>query len=129
MIDIERLAALEKAATPGPWKWGHDGWCADSMGSLFAEGNNRIISTCCDNCRGEDEEIMPHLEDAELIPAMRNALPDLLTELANLRAIVQELAETEPVTYDENVGYSECVLCGKYRGHEDDCLISRAGRR
>lgn len=160
MIDIEGLAALEKAATPGKWRQGYvffsckldhgtapdgrkelhgrgkckytfDEWADDAIHIInhdpgyTANDEQTPDSGVAGNYDYEQGGII-RKEDSDLICAMRNALPDLLTELAILRAIVQELAETELITFDEDTGYPECILCGKYEGHEPDCLISRA---
>lgn len=62
---LERLRALEQAATPGPWK--HD------LGNADVEGPRPERAEVC--VRGEHGNYHANLE---LIAAVRNALPLLL---------------------------------------------------
>ncbi len=62
-IDLEKLRALEKAATPGPW------WSSDPAWSL-------------------DEEA-----DTHLVCAMRNSMPELLDEVEALREAALDMAQ------------------------------------
>lgn len=69
MIDLNKLETLEKAATPIPW--GHD---EHELRWIWAFGDT------ADFICGPGREA-----DAELLVAVRNALPDLIAELRTLR--------------------------------------------
>ncbi len=79
MIDIDKLEALEKAATPGPW---------------LAKANE-LLWVGPDSLARHGRIVYPTLEDecifrdgnAEMIAAVRNALPELLAEVRRLRLI------------------------------------------
>lgn len=71
-MTLDELEALAKKATPGPW-------IASAQGNVFAKNGGRtpglsgpIVADCYD---GGD----PH--DADLIVAMRNALPALIAAI------------------------------------------------
>jgi len=73
--DLDTLAAQVDAATPGPWRDVPMG----SEGSVVIAGGNTITTARKPaTCR--------EFADAEFIAAARNALPDLLAELAAARA-------------------------------------------
>ena len=68
--EIERLRALERSATPGEWRFDHDGLCISGK-----------EHTVCDLSNCEDHPGMAD-PDADFIVAARNALPALLEELS-----------------------------------------------
>jgi len=82
MIDLDDLEKLEKAATPGPWTGVQ---CADGYGLV------RVGEELHGNSLGY--EIDGH--DANLIIAMRNALPEMIKELRRCRRILQAAASGE----------------------------------
>ena len=91
MIDIEELARLEKAATPGPWhstgpwvtrKPGGPSVACDEYRARGVEDNPTLIN--CSESRAE-----PARANALLIAAIRNELPALLAELAAARKVVE----------------------------------------
>jgi hypothetical protein len=73
-LDLDRLAALENAATAGPWVSRRLDECR------FAIGQNPIGRTAVITSQGNDEA------NGDLIAAARNALPALLRELREARA-------------------------------------------
>ena len=79
--NLAELRALLEAATPGPWEYGE-------AGSAFAfcgpEGD-RVMSASDHWSTNPPSEA-----DAALIVAMHAALPDLLTAVELLRAIVED---------------------------------------
>jgi hypothetical protein len=66
MTTLDELEKLEKAATPGPWKWSlrHESHDREA----FAKGPSHL----------GDHNYQKARADAELVAAARNALPDLL---------------------------------------------------
>ena len=112
MLDIEKLRALEKTATPKPWAQGIIE--TDCIASEGGHGNVVLRRT---NGGG-----MPTQSDLDLICEMRNALPAILAELEALRAIAEELASKKPEFADQRI----CVFCGMNTTHKEDCLINRA---
>jgi hypothetical protein len=78
-VDIDKLEALEKAATPRPWliKASELTW----VGPDSRARHYRIIyPTPKDECSFEDS-------NAEFIATIRNALPELLAEVRRLRQV------------------------------------------
>lgn len=80
--DIDRLEALDRAATPGPWQVGYG---YTDRGGLYtsieaADGVTEVL--------GENS---PTDADAALIAAMRNALPHLLEVAKLARQVIAEL--------------------------------------
>lgn len=67
--DIERLAALLAASTPGEWAWYHNTMV------LFSDMPKFVLGSAND----EYGDLRPNQEDAALIVAMHNALPALLS--------------------------------------------------
>lgn len=77
-VDLDRLEALEKAATAGPWTvvdYGH--------GTVIVKSNHK--SVCWRQSYGPAGKQARH--DYELVAATRSALPALLRELREARAV------------------------------------------
>ena len=97
---LDELAALEAAATPGPWRSGRS-----DMLSYSGDGVGPFKNVYCDDeraemhrgerqpytvGRGEGEECV---ENAQLIAALRNAAPELI-RLARIGIAAQVWAST-----------------------------------
>lgn len=88
-MDLEALRLLDEAATPGPWRW-EDGNTDQVIVPLEDEYDYPML-------RGADHETVLYIddfrgaEDAELIPAMRNALPDLLKRIGELEQLLYDI--------------------------------------
>ncbi|MCK9571085.1 hypothetical protein M0R72_19205 [Candidatus Pacearchaeota archaeon] len=118
-IDIEKLRTLEKAAS--------------EVGQYIFETMGTEIRPRRSDEYGSYLADFAFSEDAALYVEMRNSLPAILDELEAVRAIVKELAESNPEDADER-----CVFCNRWQGghlvgdplpgHEADCLITRAKR-
>ena len=90
---LNELEQKEKAATPGPWASTGDAkewtpgvaWYNVNGASINGPGTKCVVAGGLD---GETDEAVGviHNEDASLIAAARNALPDLLAEVRKLRA-------------------------------------------
>jgi hypothetical protein len=92
---ITELRRLEQAATPGPWE-SYSASCCPDMGGVSGPPG-----TVCQSTLGRFGHPMD-LTDAELIAAMRNALPGLLDRL--------EWAERAALEFDEfaiSIGFGE----------------------
>jgi len=126
-IDITRLQELERNATPGPWVHSVMTCEVYQHSRIYGADSGEIATIRAGATRTKSEIPEQDLRDAEFIHYIRNALPALLSELETLRALVSDLAASEP-WYDTDLGDEACALCGAYRddGHEGDCLISRA---
>ena len=85
MIDIDKLEALEKAATPGPW--------LAKANELLRIGSDSIVRPLCVMSSNNESECIYQEEDAEFVATARNALPELLAEVRRLRRI-EEMAST-----------------------------------
>lgn len=88
--ELEELERLEQDATPGPWVFRDDS-C----------GEYRVLGPDCKLVFNKDfgglrRHLMPpHEEDARLFVAARNALPSLLAEVRELRAIVAQIDDED----------------------------------
>ena len=69
-VDLDKLEALEKAATPGPWLF-------DFLGDGLTDQNYKVLF----------DDYIRH--DGELVHAMRNALPHMIAELKAAREVVR----------------------------------------
>ncbi len=99
-VDIDKLAALEKAATPRPWLAKANELLWVGPDSLARHG--RIVYPTL-----EDECIF-HDGNAEMIAAVRNALPELLAEVRRLRRVeeaAKEVAANEAEDIDSRLRY------------------------
>src|SRR5262249_55384626 len=105
MVDIEELTRLEQAATPGPWtteaglKFSGENWLLASLGNGYDDLDHWVTPDhirCSDMGGGA-------AEDAALIAAARNALPDLLAELRRLRELETTTLAFVP-TEEEGIG-------------------------
>ena len=80
-VDIDKLEALEKAATPRPWEW-------------FQEPGNwspLIVSGALALFTAQDEH--PEDPDNRFVIEVRNAFPELLAEVRELRGIAEAARE------------------------------------
>lgn len=73
-LDLNELERLEKAATPGPWKWAEKN--SIDFGYVGPNGERTVLF-------GEDHEGAVHQDDPDgkFLAALRNALPELLRRL------------------------------------------------
>ena len=126
MTPLERLKELNEKATPGPWEsrahegidegcrcmscWHTDGGDIDSL-----HGNNSLTRKC-KHC----SEMILNKEDADVIAATRNLLPELLA----LWEAVNELSITRGEFMGENVWGIEDVieLRGKLNARAEDIM-------
>ena len=111
MIDITRLRELEKKATPRDWQSLYDDIFTVDEIDVDGEGDRYI-------------QIPYDERDADFIAETRNALPGLLDEIETLRAIVKELAESNP--YEDE--WNTCIFCQAdyFFPHDPNCLVHRA---
>ena len=98
-IDIAELERLEKAATPGPWKWSYQFLSLDAgkekiiwpSNAQFDPENARESLGACGKQAEPDAEA-----NAALIAALRNAAPALIAALRErdeLHAAVEAVAQ------------------------------------
>lgn len=78
MIDLDKLEALYRQATPGPWSWEAVGekdnsWC------LGVECEGEVVDWVAQSGSAEN------LADPALIVAMHGALPAIIAELRKAR--------------------------------------------
>lgn len=97
-VDLEQLEALERAATPGPWRcypnpMRSDGVFVCKEGPLPRYSNGEPEATP----RGWGISSQITIPEANLIAAMRNALPDLIAELRTARLEAKEADEERAV--------------------------------
>lgn len=73
---LDELEALEKKATPGPWRWGFADFsvqlCCEGIVTGEEDETGQIV--CCDNGRGSGDMSE---EDSRFVIAARNALSTL----------------------------------------------------
>ena len=86
---LDKLKALEAAATPGPWPVGFIFW---SLRQVEKSCNDTVYSHM-DGAELSDDESgrCPSKTDAPLIAAARNALPDLIAVAQKLDIWVRSL--------------------------------------
>ena len=79
-LDLAKLDELEKAATPGPWRYGvFDSVQLGQPGMVSMEDGTIVF---CDNGRSSGEM---ECADADFIAALRNAYPALRDHISQLR--------------------------------------------
>ena len=83
-IDLDELERLEREATPGPWV----AWRSEIFPGSDAKAYDEDSIVCC-----EGQEGVARHANAALIVAARNALPELIRELKELREEVLERLE------------------------------------
>lgn len=100
---IERLAALEQAATKGPWEW----QSARTMRHLGANGSGLLISMPNKKHRASsavDEA------NAAIIVESRNALPALIAILVEIEETSQKPHEEWRINRDFAHGYDLAMV-------------------
>lgn len=80
-LDLDRLEALAKAATPGPWWGGGSNRRRDSIG-LVGRTSDRGTGNAIAVLNGIG---MDRVADAEFIAAAREGVPTLIAEVRGLR--------------------------------------------
>jgi hypothetical protein len=87
--ELERLKALEAEATAGPWEAGksHPGQYNGRAANITGAGEECVAAAWIWLAEDEQEA----LANAELLPAMRNALPALLREREELLKALRAL--------------------------------------
>ena len=105
-VDLDKLEALEKAATPGPWELQTEREMGD-YGSVIGEYLTGIGTRLCEVVVYNDDYGNQVVHNAQLIAVLRNAAPALLAEVRQLREANQRLREslTEMLHQYEDVGY------------------------
>jgi hypothetical protein len=86
--EIDKLAKLDRDATPGPWR--------ESMSGYSIKSNDAdcpIVAAVHGVARATQKQVRLFLDNAALIAAARNALPALLTELRALRKVEADARE------------------------------------
>jgi hypothetical protein len=87
--DLDNLARLEAAATPGPWESGSS-FCCPDMGWVDGPAGKGKV---CPQYQATKTTHTLDANDAELIAEMRNALPALLADHARLTDEVADLRD------------------------------------
>lgn len=148
--DLDRLEALERAATAAPWRTGsarigcarehrHQWGPACTYTVIAWEEGAGVVSkdiplgAPADTVEGvigcgEDNCIVP--EDAAFLIALRNAAPALLRDLREARALLAALVAVDPLE-ELDVLYYRCRSCGASAFypeelHRKDCPYARA---
>lgn len=124
---VEKIDALEKKATPGPWAWDQRGekineW---ALGVAFDVNDNPLVGRF-DNedavyveqvCQTEGATV--NYADADLICALRNAWPELKAALAPL---------AEPAGMPGAYEISEAIESAEASGRTRDAAVMRGFR-
>lgn len=109
---LARLRELEAAATDGPWEA-----ASNAYGVNFVHGGPEQIVEATGTkyralvCGGNDHDTLT-VEDAVLIVAMRNALPDLLNTIDQQAARIEALEREIEGLRSENERLSQAVCSG-----------------
>lgn len=86
MTNIDELRTLEQAATPAPWHASEEGFSRPRTPTVYATDEElRFIARCRDLPAHVEHEATDDEANMRLIATMRNAMPDLLRELQQLR--------------------------------------------
>jgi hypothetical protein len=113
MYDLEKLSEMEKAATPGEWS-------DYSYGIYTPDGGH-----------GTPWDLFEHVDtnesDSPFIAALRNAAPELLSDLEKLTAQLAEARATLAFYADKKNWTSEVYLQGSPvdldAGHQAQCFL------
>jgi len=132
MIDLELLEKLEKAATPGEWKSGtaspyspkqkspFDDYGAD----IYVDEKTSIVVGGLQDEQGGAVGVIQNA-DAALIVALRNAAPEMIAELRELRTRIEKaeaalkdirdgLVSYEPEYADRHCRFTQLILNGYF---------------
>jgi len=121
-LDLNELERLEKSATPGPWEgpWGDTHTVAAFEGEL----NEHSLTN---DPRGDAFPVTQYTQpnDAALIAALRNALPELLRRLRAAEA------DAERYRWLRDTGWPEAIKEGLMLGawyEVDDAIDAARGK-
>lgn len=102
--DLDALAALEKAATPGPWR-AHDTWLTygGMTATVLAGEGSDALRAWLPSFSHDPAGLMQRnvWNDAAFIAAARNQMLALLDELAKTRAELSRLRDRLPMVREE----------------------------
>lgn len=91
-VDLDRLDALEKAATPGPWEWHFEDASVLAINGPGHLEDHVLWAQVCPACQKSGGRCTaPSDADANAIVRLRNAYPAMSAELRALRAEVERL--------------------------------------
>jgi len=116
----ERLAELRRlheAATPGPWKlwngWGPVAGTEYMVVYRIGPEGDEWVGIIADYRYPPSADLYAKREDAELVAAARNALPELLDEIQRLKGVIlraaADLARLACGAEAEIGGYAEAI--------------------
>lgn len=149
MIDLDELDRLERAATPGPWRWRANlsakdvyivalrpmlpfvmqfrRWGMQSALPWFRDDKRgamvppKWIPVHADGHNAWDIAGIDH-PDAKLLIEARNALPALLGQARAGERLAAALAHLD----GESSPFAECPTCHFIWGHKSDCELAAA---
>ena len=142
-LDLEKLRALEAAATPGPWRW----WTSNSHIRLSSDptGKDGDVAYAFTSRSDGVPSIGISEEDMVLVAALRNSAGDLLAAAAEreqlrriylryqderdaARSELAKLREREPTQAEGDAFEGRSDSDGKLFA-PGECFVGRTGRR
>jgi hypothetical protein len=116
MIDLTELRRLADAATPGPWGWDRNYWPATVTAGI-AQGSRTLMSVA----GGSHVDSAEGVANVVFASHARTAIPDLIAEVARLRAIEVALkARREWIAQDKDKDWLSCP-----DPHCEECLAAK----
>ncbi len=103
VIDLEELERLLRVGTPGPWERSTNP-SRDTRWVNAAEGDRDIV------CDLDEADVSPaqQWDNAALIVALRNAVPELIAEIRSLKETVRA---AHRVGFQHDMGPCICAVC------------------
>ena len=116
-VDIEKLEALAKTATPGPWETEtYVIYARNERGNLFPVAETILPIDF-------DHTYTAHKKDAAYITAACNAVPELIAENRDLQKRVQELEKQRNWLAKKHAIACIDAACDACTSHIGDCPI------
>jgi hypothetical protein len=140
-IDLDKLAELARAATPGPWEHG-TGYEQSEPGDFVSAAGGEVV-VCEDQApTAADAAFIAAANPAAVLalverlraaehPGERGSVRRLMFDLDRYRAIVRDLAAQDPrklYRFRDDEQQRACSFCGAMpdADHADSCLHRRA---
>lgn len=130
-LDLDKLEQLERAATPGPWKYDWGNWAVERQAPGQACHRDDVCSLTGFGIHAPTEEwpsreiqVAGNPHDGDLIAEARNQLPELLSYVRRLERVAEAARAPSLRWNEEYCSRQECEYMTADWERLDDALAA-----